>query len=230
MLDSVEVLLESEKIYKRGWSLKQLFTNVAHYVRSRLYFDSVDGEVELDPVTGLPKKFRGKFTFRNLPISERMPSIIAIDDVLQQCNNSLVASDQKIWLLFDRLDVMFSTDRDAERMALRALMRVYGSLRALPALCPKIFLRNDIWRAITKDDGYREASHFAPVMVDLSWSKTALADMLLMRFLRSQAFRDYYGKDKKFMRKNSNDRMNFLISLFPHQMNMYDEKPKKAFV
>lgn len=224
----IEGLLKSEGVYEQGWSLKQLFIGVSNYVKSRLYFDEIDGEVELSDA-GIPKKIKAKLTFGNPTIPQQKAGAISIDSVLQHCNNTLAAAGKSVWILVDRLDAIFPTDKDAEKNALRALVRTYASMRGLPSICPKIFLRNDIWASITRQDGFREASHLAPVTTRLRWSKSSLAELLLKRLLSSVVFRGFYQKDDGFIKSNSNDKMNFLYSLFPERMNMYGETHQVAF-
>jgi len=227
--EQTEELLRQEGIYEQGWSISQLFTNVSNYIRSRLYFDAADGEVELDPSTGFPKKIKAKLTFGSPTTTQQKQGIISIDTLLQSYNNLLLQNKQKVWILLDRLDAIFPNDRSKEKNALRSLVRVYASARSLPAIRIKIFMRNDLWSSITKDDGFREASHLAPVTARLDWDKSTLGEMLLKRFLLSEEFRKYFRKDESFIKSNSNDKANFLYSLFPENMNLYGSKPQKSF-
>lgn len=83
---------------------------------------------------------------------------VPVDDLLSYANSGLRDSDVTIWLLFDRLDVSFSSSPTLERSALRALFRVYSDLKPLENIKAKIFVRRDIWERIT-EGGFREASH-----------------------------------------------------------------------
>lgn len=224
----IEELLVREKLYNPGWSLKQLFSGVVNYVKSRLYFESLGGEVSLDG-TGSPSALKTVITFGNPTVSQEKSGIVSIDSILQQCNNTLVSQGYKVWILIDRLDAIFPSDKDLERNALRALVRTYVGMNGMPAICPKIFLRNDLWHSITKGGGFREASHLSPVTARIHWSKATLAEMLLKRFLRSYEFCSLFGKSEDFMKSNSNDKMNFLYSLFPDNMTLYGEMSQKAF-
>ncbi|WP_424944127.1 P-loop ATPase, Sll1717 family [Aliiroseovarius crassostreae] len=227
--ERTEDLLKQEGIYEQGWSITQLFTNISNYIRSRLYFDAADGELELDPSTGVPKKIKAKLTFGSPTTNQQKLGIVSIDALLQSYNNLLLQNNRKVWILLDRLDAIFPNDRDKEKIALRSLVRVYAAARNLPAIRIKIFMRNDLWSSITKEDGFREASHLAPVTARLDWDKSTLGEMLLKRFLLSGEFRTYFRKDESFIKSNSNDKHNFLYSLFPDNMNLYGNKPQKSF-
>lgn len=228
LIQKIEELLGEEGVYERGWSLRQLFANVTHYVKSRLYFNSADGEVEFTEA-GAPKKLRAKLSFDSASIPEQKAGVVPIDSVLQLCNNTLAEEGKDIWILVDRLDAIFPSDKESEKNALRALVRTYGGFRSLPSICPKIFLRDDIWASITRQDGFREASHLSPVTARLHWSKSSLAELLLKRLLSSEEFRNYYNKDENFVKSNSNDKLGFLYSLFPERMNIYGENTQVAF-
>lgn len=227
--EQTEELLRQEGIYEQGWSISQLFANISDYIRSRLYFEAADGEFELDPSTGFPKKIKAKLTFGSPTTAQQKQGIVSIDALLQSYNNLLLQNKRKVWILLDRLDAIFPNDRKKEKIALRSLVRVYAAARNLPAIRIKIFMRNDLWSSITKEDGFREASHLAPVTARLDWDKSTLGEMLLKRFLLSKEFRTYFRKDETFTTSNSNDKHNFLYSLFPEKMNLYGNKPQKSF-
>jgi len=224
----VEDLLVQEGIYKRGRSISGFFASVVEYVKSRLNFDTVEGEVEIDPTTGLPKKIKGKFTFVEPSESGREEGLVSISDALMACNKALADQEKKIWILVDRLDVIFANDKAAEALALRALFRVYGEIYATKSIQLKIFLRDDIWRDITSETGFREASHLVN-KVSISWDKTSLANLLLRRLISSSEFRKYYEVEEAFLMSPISKKMGLINSLFPRQMTLFGEGRERAF-
>jgi len=227
-ITKIEQLLANENLYEPGNSISSFFSNVAHYIKSRLYFDQVDGEIEIDPNTGLPKKIRGKFSFSEPAKAIRDQGVVSIDQALRACNASLVKEGYKIWILIDRLDVIFANDRSSEALALRALFRVYSDFSALPSICPKIFLRDDIWRDITRKEGFREASHLVS-RVDISWGKSDLVDLILRRLLTSTNFCEYYHVNNDLLATPISKKMTFINTLFPRNMTLYGEGSVRAF-
>jgi hypothetical protein len=80
-------------------------------------------------------------------------------------------------MVLDRLDVAFADTRELEENALRAPFRVYRDVQPLDALPMKIFLRSDIWKAITAG-GFREASHITRELT-IDWNEGTLLRLVL---------------------------------------------------
>ncbi|MBL3587538.1 hypothetical protein JMM61_19585 [Rhodovulum sulfidophilum] len=227
-IKAVEQLLTQEGIYKKGRTISGFFSSVVEYVKSRLNFNTAEGEVEIDPATGIPKKLKGKFTFAEPSESGREKGLLPISDALMACSKFLLDERKSIWILVDRLDVIFANDKKAEALALRALFRVYGEMHAMPAIKLKIFLRDDIWRDITRESGFREASHLIK-KVSISWEKIPLANLLIQRLVASENFRIFYRLPNDFLRSTNKNKMGLINSLFPRQMNLFGEGTERAF-
>jgi len=139
-------------------SLGALIQAALSYVRAMLKPKAFEGEVKLDPATGAPVGLAGRIVFREPTEQEREAGILSLEDVFLLAETALAQDDYEGWLLFDRLDVAFAGSPELERNALRALFKVYLDFLPHQHLSTKIFLRSDIWRAIT-EAGFREASH-----------------------------------------------------------------------
>lgn len=116
-------------------------------------------DLNLDPTTSMVSGVSGKIIFTVPTPAELSSGFIGVDDLFEQADIALSKLPISIWILLDRLDVAFADSEDLEANALRALFRVERSLSRREFIRLKIFLRTDIWRRITKDQGFREASH-----------------------------------------------------------------------
>lgn len=105
--------------------------------------------------------------------------------MFQAVENVLASEGLSIWVLLDRLDVAFAESHELEANALRALIKVYGDLRALDHIDLKVFIREDIWKRIT-DSGLREASHITKFTV-LDWNSASLLNLVLRRILNNES-------------------------------------------
>jgi hypothetical protein len=160
------------------------------YARRGLRPQTLEGGVELDPMTQLPKGFKGKIDFSEPSREAADPELNSVDRLLELANTALLAARFNCWVLLDRLDVAFAEDLDLENNALRALFRVYLDLLALSNVKLKIFLRTDIWNRITTQ-GFREASHITRHMT-ISWNRSSLLNPVVRRALYNPAIRKAY--------------------------------------
>jgi hypothetical protein len=150
--------LEREGLIRGKLSLAGILSTIVGYVRSALRPQAIEGGIEIDPISQLPKGFTGKIIFNEPSKTGIDPAFRSVDRLLELANTALAEEGVSSWILLDRLDVAFSENIELEANALRALFRVYLDLRAFPQIQLKIFLRTDIWARITSE-GFREASH-----------------------------------------------------------------------
>jgi len=95
--------LEREGLVKGSLSLAAILRGVMTYVRGALKPQALEGGVEFDPLTQLPKGFKGKIVFSEPgKVGVQLKSV---DRLLEFANDALEASRLKSWILLDRLDV-----------------------------------------------------------------------------------------------------------------------------
>ena len=155
-------------------NLTRLLKGVFDYVRS--YFrpaQTVEGNIQIDPSTGLPVGFSGKISF--VEPTNKAADVISVDSLLFEGNRALSDLEIKLWILLDRLDVAFAETPALEENALRALFRVYLDIMDLEHVSPKVFLRTDIWNRITQS-GFREASHITR-HITIRWDINSLINL-----------------------------------------------------
>lgn len=108
-----------------------------------------------------------------------------------QANDELLAVDrwlqeqhQKVWLLYDELDIGFGQDYERRRQALDALMGWWvenGS--GLQNINPKILLREDIWNGLN----FTNKTLFSTRSVELRWEESDLWRLILRQALEESA-------------------------------------------
>ena len=99
--------LEREGLVKGSLSLAAILRGVMTYVRGALKPQALEGGVEFDPLTQLPKGFKGKIVFSEPGKVGVDPELKSVDRLLEFANDALEASRLKSWILLDRLDVAF---------------------------------------------------------------------------------------------------------------------------
>jgi hypothetical protein len=215
--------LEREGLIKGTLSLSSLLQGIRRYVRAALNPQAVEGGIEIDPVSQMPKGFRGKIIFVDPGRQSPEGELLSVDALLDLANKALAAAGRQAWILLDRLDVAFAEDVLLEANALRALFRVYLDLMAFPSIQLKIFLRTDIWTRITAD-GFREASHITR-HITISWNKNSLLNLVVRRAIYNDPIKAAYGVTDDLPRQPVGDQEGFFYGLCPDQVDVGPNKP-----
>lgn len=218
----LEEALEREGLVKGSLSLAALLRGVMTYVRGALNPQAIEGGVELDPLTQLPKGFKGKIIFSEPGKAGVDPELKSVDRLLELANSALAASRLNAWILLDRLDVAFAEDVGLEANALRALFRVYLDLLAYPSIQLKIFLRTDIWARITSE-GFREASHVTR-HITINWNRSSLLSLVVRRAIYNKSIADMYSVTDELARKPVSEQESFFYRLCPDQVDVGPSK------
>jgi len=230
----LEKALAREGLVRGTLSLAGLLRSVVDYARQALRPQALEGGVEVDPVTQLPKGFKGKIIFSEPGREAADPELNSVDRLLELANLALSTARFHCWVLLDRLDVAFAEAADLENNALRALFRVYLDLLVLSNVKLKIFLRTDIWNRITTQ-GFREASHITRHMT-ISWNRSSLLNLVVRRALHNAAIRNAYlvndlsqlgteAQEQLFHRESVETQEKFFYRLCPEQVDAGPNKP-----
>ncbi len=214
--------LEREGLVRGTLSLAGVLSSVVSYVRSALRPRSVEGTIEIDPVTQLPKGFGGKIIFSEPTKQGVDPDLQSVDRLLELANAAFKANGVTAWILLDRLDVAFSENVELEANALRALFRVYLDLLAHPNVQLKIFLRTDIWARITSE-GFREASHVTRHLT-IEWNRNSLLNLVIRRAAHNESIRSAYGVTGDIGKSPVATQESFFYALCPDQVDVGPNK------
>jgi hypothetical protein len=215
--------LEREGLVRGNLSLAGILTSVVNYVRSALRPQAVEGGVEFDPISQMPKGFRGKIIFSEPTKAGADPDLRSVDRLLELANAAFSAAGMRAWILLDRLDVAFSENVELEANALRALFRVYLDLLAYPQIQLKIFLRTDIWARVT-NEGFREASHVTRHLT-IEWNRNSLLNLVIRRAAHNESIRSAYGVGVDLGKLPVANQEKFFYEVFPDQVDVGPNKP-----
>lgn len=204
------------------FGLTALLRAVVDYVRRGP--ESLESEVKLNPVTGAPASIVGRITFREPSAAGATAGAISVESLFKMAEAALTKVPMTLWILMDRLDVAFADTPKLEANALRALFKAYLDLLGLDHIRLKIFLRTDIWRRITRDQGFREASHITRNTV-IQWDKPSLVNLVARRAVQSPELLRYCGFDTGAA-LDVNHQQELLARLFPDQVEIGPNKPK----
>ena len=209
--------VEAAGLLERDASLAGKVKAALAYARNLLRFESVTGEIKLDPHSGLPTGVSGKITLREPSTALKSKGFVSADQLLAIADSALANVNLTAWILFDRLDVAFAEKQDLEQNALRALFKVYLDLAALNNIRFKIFLRSDIWHRITQA-GFREGSHITR-SVTIAWDEASLLNLIVRRIVGSAAVNKAYGVDPKEVLSTIDAQRNLFYRIFPKQVD-----------
>ncbi len=217
-------VLARDGLIKGRKSLQALVHTVFDYVKRAIRPTAVEGGIELDPLTQLPKGFTGKIVFSEPNAQAKAEGAESVDSLLEIANEALrTNSNYCVWILLDRLDVAFAESSELEKNALRALFRVYLDVFGFDNLKIKIFLRTDIWNRITKE-GFREASHITR-HVTISWNRSSLLNLIVRRALHNKSLLEYYAVTYEEVLDSVMAQERFFFRMFPAQVDGGPNKP-----
>jgi hypothetical protein len=219
----LQTALAREGLVKGKLNLAGLLRSVVDYARRALRPQAVEGGINIDPVTQLPKGFTGKITFSEPGRDAQGDEFTSIDSLLDLANRAMHDAGFHAWVLLDRLDVAFADDLALEDNALRALFRVYLDLSGLANVKLKIFLRTDIWRRITTE-GFREASHITR-HVTINWNRSSLLNLVVRRMLHNRPIQEAYEVTEDLSRDVPAMQEGFFFRVCPDQVDVGPNKP-----
>jgi hypothetical protein len=193
------------------------------YVKRYFKPEAIETSLTFDTGSGVPV-VTGKIYFDEPSPAERDTGAVYVDDLLELADAALGEAGLEEWLVLDRLDVAFAGSQDLEGNALRALFRVYRDLEPLSHISLKIFLRSDIWRAITAG-GFREASHITREL-NITWNEGTLLQLVVQRLVQSKELCDFYGVDSGVILATAEEQRRLFERVYPEQVESGRNKPK----
>lgn len=220
-VDAVYSALEDAKLLERELNLAGLLRLAQSFTRRILAISKPEIEVSLD-ASGMPSGVIGRISLAEPSAELRSRGIASLDGMFSAVNRALAEQKAFTWVLLDRLDVAFAESHELEANAIRALIKVYGDLRALDQIALKIFLREDIWKRVTAG-GFREASHITRYEV-MRWTSAMLLNLALRRILSNDIMTDEYNINKEAILGDSELQDDLFNKLFPSQVEQGSRK------
>lgn len=217
-------MLQQEGLAPKGSTLATRLRSAFDYIKRVFRPSGVEGGVEIDPITGLPKGFSGKITFSEPSSAGTREGLVSVDALLGLADRALSSSGYSVWICLDRLDVAFTDSELLEQNALRALFHVYLDLLAHAHLRAKIFLRTDIWRRITAS-GFREASHITRHMT-IEWNYPSLVHLMVSRIVQNEPVLELCGTTSADALKTTLTQDAFIYQILPDQVDVGPNKPR----
>jgi hypothetical protein len=214
----VQSTLRDAGLLPGGQTLLRTIVRAAReYARRLMRAEALETTLNIDAVTGLPSGVSARITLAEPSSRQRLAGFVTADELLELANQALSDAGLTVWVLFDRLDIAFADSRTLEANGLRALFKVYLDMMPLRAVVLKVFLRNDIWRAITAT-GFREASHITRQMT-LAWGEPALLNLVVRRLLQNRPLRALYRVDEADVLAGVGRQRQFFDRLVPDRVD-----------
>ena len=202
--------LKSEGLIMPQSSLSVKISAALKFVRKLAKLESVE--------VGVPGVIKGKLIRNESDSEDKNFGDPTIDHLFEDANNALEDEDLTIWIALDRLDVAFDHDDTLalEEMALRSLFRTYNSLRDHERIRLKIFLRDDIWKTVTKKR-FREATHIA-AHTTISWDSHSLLNLVSRRLLKNEELVTHYHVQAEEILADLTKQKELFHRVFPDQI------------
>lgn len=147
---------------------------------------------------------------------------INVDRAMDVLNRILAGNGDVMWVLFDRLDTVFDDNSNLEENALRALFKTYRDYSKYGNIRLKIFLRTDIWVALT-NKGFREASHIIQ-SEKIEWSEVNIVNLIVRRLLSNPDIILAYAVNAEEILSKYELQREFFYRVFPAQIDAGSRK------
>lgn len=214
--DVVQALKDSGFILETN-PLKVFLGKATNYIKKYFNPESLMPNASFDDASGGLTGVGLKITFAEPSDEQSKVGVQSIDTLLSKADAELRNCGFVIWFLLDRLDVAFAETPELEQNALRALFKTYLDLAGCEFIRLKIFLRTDIWKAITKQ-GFREATHVQRATT-LKWDRGSLLNLIIKRLISNKSLVEYYGVDVEMVGNSQEAQENLFFKIFPDKVD-----------
>lgn len=118
--------------------------------------------------------------------------------LIDLCVSVLRVTNQKMWVLIDRLDELFPKGSPNEILCLRALFRSHLNICAIRQgqieVRNKIFIRTDIYERITREKGFTNVTHFRDL--NIVWNARSIVALVSRRVTANSEIRQKLAASK----------------------------------
>ena len=136
---------------------------------------------------------------------------IDVEDLLSEIDDLMSQENKQCWILFDKIDELFSNNYDKRRSCIESLFRVYLEFtHKYKNIKLKIFLRNDIWSTLK----FVNKDHLTDKMVELKWDKDNLMKLVLKRCCAIDEIRDYISVKSGISKNQILDNVNIETAFY----------------
>lgn len=200
-------------------TLGAFLSRARQYIRQFFNIESFEPNLSFDKASGNLTGAGVKITFREPTGDQARRGVISVTSLLHKADLELKASGYTMWFLFDRLDIAFVESPELEANALRALFKVYLDFAGFSQIKLKIFLRSDIWKRITTQSGFREATHITRTTT-IEWERSTILNLIVRRFLKNELVAKYYSVSPEIVEASLDKQENLFYRIFPKKISV----------
>lgn len=144
---------------------------------------------------------------------------IPFNDLAQQLNDLSTASDQRFWLILDRLDEIILGDEERENIVLKGLLLAYRDFSDYPSLRLKIFLRDDVYQRVTSLGHFPALTHVrSRAAGPIRWQHEDLLHLLTKRLAENKILNEYLSTNKPPL-PTPLSRREYFYRIFPEKVD-----------
>lgn len=176
---------------------------------------AVEHTLTIDPSSGLPTTISRKSSYERR--DRKSDLLLWVNEYLTIVNDALEQRGKKAWVAFDRLDVAFAESLELEKNAIRALFLTYNDMKSFEQIRMKIFVRDDIWRRISGDSRFSEASHIIKES-SITWDDNGLLNLIFKRVTKNKNILSYLGVEDDVLGLSIENQKELLYRILPDKI------------
>ena len=161
--------------------------------------------------------------------SGKIDSLIDFNFIFDELNSLLSNNDICLWIMLDRLDDAFPDNSERDNLILKSLFYAYKDICFYEGFKIKIFIREDIFDNITKENGFRSLTHVdAKTMNSIKWERDTIEQLLIERLLFNDDFVEYiksFGLETDYTKISPDERLKIIYKFVKPQIDIGPNKP-----
>lgn len=131
--------------------------------------------------------------------------------------------------MLDRLDDAFPDNSERDNLILKSLFYAYKDICFYEGFKIKIFIREDIFDNITKENGFRSLTHVdAKTMNSIKWERDTIEQLLIERLLFNDDFVEYiksFGLETDYTKISPDERLKIIYKFVKPQLILDQTSP-----
>ncbi|MEO0180519.1 MAG: hypothetical protein ABIM74_08110 [candidate division WOR-3 bacterium] len=129
-------------------------------------------------VTGGGVEFEAEFS--DDPSLRNFPKASELYRLMEMADKGFGEANIEVWILMDRLDLIYHDDPKVEKIIMRSLLETYRTMRHFKNMKLKVFLRSDLFEDATAE-GFRNLDHLYPSITKIYWDSDGLMRLIQKR-------------------------------------------------
>ncbi|MCA9994637.1 MAG: hypothetical protein KDE56_02745 [Anaerolineales bacterium] len=202
------------RLYILGQVWKVIQDNFGNQRKYKRYLDPIAQEIKKYGLVDRPSNLKRAFAFalakaralkkasinwkegvqfefdNSLLVTGHSYVVIPFNEIFESIDKFLAQTNQRIWIILDRLDEIIIGSESSEAIVLKGLLLGYRDVSDLKSVKIKIFLRDDVYERVTQLGQFPALTHIrSKATQPIRWSLEDLMHLVVRRLVENKPIR-----------------------------------------